>query len=457
MTILAFLFFIVYNEFVNFQILLNNRKEIKMKVNKLVKMAVAVAVAFHMTNARAASYQLNDYSVTGLGRSYAGVGIMGDDYSAIAYNPAGMTLMKKSGLQQTFNMINVKSDAYKIGGANDGEKGKMDFWQPVPAGFAQYNVNDKLFLGAGIYAPFGLKTKYKSDWFGNEAAILSKLDIVDFNVSAAYKFNQHWSFGVSGIMRYIYGRMTQKVPTIYSPGLSDTLGGGDVNFNVHGWSQTGTLGMMYEHNENTRFGVSYRLRSAQRAKGHFKVSNNKNNEYLPFLQNGMTNVWANPDLPETVTFSAYHRYKNLGFSGTARWTHWTSSFPNFTVYSPSLPNGEKNNDYKYKNTWTLSGGLDYYYCKNLTFRLGAAWDQSPTNGAERRTIRIPDSDRWWMSVGASYMKNNWQVDVGYAHLIAKTAKALEDSGAPDYGIAPVHAKYKHTRSNILGVQVQYKF
>ena len=210
-----------------------------MKTSKLVKVVVAMVVAFYITNAKAASYQLNDYSVTGLGRSYAGVGIMGDDYSAIAYNPAGMTLMKKSGVQQVFNMIGVKSDVYKIGGADDGKKGKMDFWQPVPAGFAQYNVNDKLFLGAGIYAPFGLKTKYKSDWFGNEAAILSKLDIVDFNVSAAYKFNQHWSFGVSGIMRYIYGRMTQKFSY---PGLD---GQGDINFNVHGWSKTAAFGLMY--------------------------------------------------------------------------------------------------------------------------------------------------------------------------------------------------------------------
>ena len=414
-----------------------------MKVNKLVKVAVAVAVAFHMTGAKAASYQLNDYSVTNLGRSYAGQGIMGDDYSAIAYNPAGMTLMKKSGLQQVVNLINVKSDVHGLG-AHEGQKGKMDFWQPMPAGFAQYNINDKWFVGAGIYAPYGLKTLYKADWFGNEAAILSKLAIVDFNVSAAYKMNKHWSFGVSGIARYIYGRMTQKYEY---PGVP---GQGDINFNVHAWSKTAALGLMYEHNENTRFGVSYRLRSAQTAKGTFKSKH-------PTVAalNRMDHAWANPDLPETVTLSAYHRYKKVGFSGTARWTHWTSSFPNFTIYSDSPlfapTGGEKNTDYRYKNSWTLSGGVDYYYCKNLTFRFGGGWDESPTNGATRRTIRIPDSDRWWMSVGASYTKNNWQFDVGYAHLIGKTAKVLDEK------IPNAHAKYKHTQSNILGVQVQYKF
>ena len=402
-----------------------------MQMKKLVKMAVAVAVALHMTNAKAASYQLNDYSVTNLGRSYAGQGIMGDDYSAIAYNPAGMTLMKKSGVQQVFNMINVKSDVYGLEN-HANEKGKMDFWQPVPAGFAQYNVNDRFSLGAGIYAPFGLKTKYKADWFGKDAAILSKLDIVDFNISAAYKLNQHWSVGASAILRYIYGRMTQ------------TMGPADVNFNVHGWSQTGTLGVMYEHNENTRFGVSYRLRSAQRANGLLKIG-------APM--NASADVHANPDLPETVTLSAYHRYQKVGFSGTARWTHWTSSFPDFSIRSTILPGGEKHTDYRYKNTWSLSAGADYYVCKNLTLRMGAGWDESPTNGAERRTIRIPDSDRWWTSIGASYMKNNWQFDVGYAHLFAKTAKALEDPSGP----TAVRAKYKNTSSNILGVQVQYKF
>lgn len=412
-----------------------------MRVKKLVKIAVAVTVALHIADANAASYQLNDYSVTGLGRSYAGQGIMGDDYSAIAFNPAGMTLMKRSGVQQVFNMVNVKSTVDGIDNYA-GSKGKMDFWQPVPAGFAQYNVNDRFSLGAGIYAPFGLKTKYKADWFGKDAAILSKLDIVDFNVSAAYKLNKHLSLGASAILRYIYGRMTQTVPTAFG----GAVGGGDINFNVDGWSQTAAFGLLYEVDDNTRFGVSYRLRSAQKANGHLKITDVK--EPFP-IKNGFYKVHANPDLPETVTFSGYHRYKDVGFSGTARWTHWTSSFPSFTIRSEGLPGGEKRTDYRYQNTWTLTGGVDYYYCKNLTFRFGGGWDESPTHKPQRRTIRIPDNDRWWMSVGASYMKNNWQVDVGYAHLIAKTGLSTED--------ANIHAKYKKTSSNILGVQVQYKF
>ena len=411
-----------------------------------------LAVLALSVSAQAGSYQLNDYSVTGLGRSYAGQGIMGDDYSAIAYNPAGMTLMKKSGVQQAFSMINLKSKLKGIGEEDAGKSAKMNFWQPIPAGFAQYNVTDKFFLGAGIYAPYGLKTQYKSNWFGSDVAILSKLDIVDFNVSAAYKFDEHWSVGVSGIIRYIYGRMTQNVPLMLPnpmTGELQPLGGGKVNFNVHGWTQTASLGVMYEVDQNTRFGLSYRLRSAQRAKGLLKSSGNN----YDVLLDGIYPVEANPDLPETITFSAYHRYEDIGLSGTARWTHWTSSFPNFTIRSSTplfMPTGgEKRTEYRYANTWTLTAGLDYYYDENWTFRCGGGWDESPTHSASRRTFRIPDNDRWWMSVGASYVYSNWQIDAAYAHMIGKTGSATED---------PTHqAKYKDLQSHILGVQVQYRF
>ncbi|MBP5534000.1 MAG: transporter [Alphaproteobacteria bacterium] len=407
------------------------------KYKKLL--AAALAICSISTVANAASYQLNDYSVTNMGRSYAGQGIVGDDYSAIAYNPAGMTLMKKSGVQQVFNVIGVESDVY---GINDkaGEKGEMKFWQAVPAGFAQYNANDKLSLGVGIYAPFGLKTRYKYNWFGNDAAILSKLDIVDFNLSAAYKLDEHWSIGASAIMRYIYGRMTQRVTNTY----------GDINFNVHGWSQTGTLGLMYEFDETARVGLSYRLRSAQRAKGTYKTS-----AIPPIIAEGGYDVNANPDLPETVTFSAYKRIKNIGFSGTARWTHWTSSFPDFSVRSEGIPlTGEKKSLYNYQNTWALAVGADFYYTKETTFRVGAGYDESPTHKPDRRSYRIPDSDRWWLSAGASYAVENWQFDVAYAHLFAKTSESTAD--ATVVGATPT-AKYKHTFSNIIGAQVQYSF
>ena len=131
---------------------------------KKISAAAAVALLASVGNANAAGYQLNEFSVTNLGRSFAGIGVAGDDYSALGYNPAGMTLMKRSGMQAGLTMTEVASKIRGVGNTA-GKKTDMDFMIPLPSMFGQYNVNDKLFLGAGIYVPFGLATRYGHDSF----------------------------------------------------------------------------------------------------------------------------------------------------------------------------------------------------------------------------------------------------------------------------------------------------
>ena len=47
-------------------------------MKKYTLTAIALAVAC-VSQANAAGYQLNEYSITGLGRSFAGAGVMGDN------------------------------------------------------------------------------------------------------------------------------------------------------------------------------------------------------------------------------------------------------------------------------------------------------------------------------------------------------------------------------------------
>ncbi|MBQ7285098.1 MAG: outer membrane protein transport protein [Alphaproteobacteria bacterium] len=160
-------------------------------------------------SAFASGYQLNEYSITNLGRSFAGAGVVGDDYSAIAYNPAGMTL-KKSGAQVSFTVAEVASEM-KGQGDSVGKQTDMDFGVPLPSAYAQYQINDKWFVGGGIYAPYGLATKYKKDSYIADSARESTLEVIDYNLSTAYKLNSQWSVGASFIARYIYGHMTNNM------------------------------------------------------------------------------------------------------------------------------------------------------------------------------------------------------------------------------------------------------
>lgn len=403
---------------------------------KKISAAAAVALLASVGNANAAGYQLNEFSVTNLGRSFAGIGVAGDDYSALGYNPAGMTLMKRSGMQAGLTMTEVASKIRGIGDQS-GKKTDMDFMIPLPSMFGQYNVNDKLFLGAGIYVPFGLATRYGHDSFiakDNNGVRRSELEVVDGNISAAYKVDNHLSLGVSGILRHIKGKLTSNLNSpLPNFGYSD--------FKVSGWSTTMNLGAMYEFDEDTRVGLSYRFKSTQRTTGHHTIS------VASTLNNRFDSV-SDPELPASWILSGYHKFgEKWGTTATVKYTQW-HRFHVFPAYSSG--SGNLDVQYRWKDAWNFALGQDYYLNKNWTLRAGLAWDQSPVPNSTYRTNRIPDTDRLWTSFGVSYATGNHQFDFGYAHLFMMHGKVWNSTEKD------TNAKYK-SYSNMYALQYQYKF
>lgn len=403
---------------------------------KRILLASAGLALLCANNVQAAGYQLNEYSTTGLGRSFAGAGVVGDDYSALAYNPAGMTLVKKSGLQLGITEAEMASTVKSP--SND--ETKMHYGVTLPSGFGQWNVNDKLFLGAGMYAPFGLSTKHKSESFVGGYARKSELEVIDSSLAAAYKITEKLSLGMSFILRYIHGNMTQNVN---HPQYGVRLGTAD--YDLDGWTGTGSLGAMYEFTPDTRLGVSYKLRSKQKVKGDFSLN-------VPAVAGGgiYEDGRASPDLPATLLVSGYHKLNDkIGLSSSVRWTEWSKSFPEFKMESSGK---SVTHNYKWRDSWTIAVGADYYINDKWTWRVGAAYDQSPAEDPQNRSNRIPDVDRIWVSTGLSYSTDNWQVDAGIAHLFMKKGWANID-GTPGSNTYAEYSSY----SNMYGLNFQYKF
>ena len=154
-------------------------------------------------------------------------------------------------------------------------------------------------------------------------------------------------------------------------------------------------------------------------------------------------------LPNTLTISGYHKLnEKFGLSASARWTKW-DVFDDFVMKSDAY--GTFSIPERWDNVWTYSLGLDYYYNQAWTFRTGVSLDPTPIQSDKFRTARIPDSDRFWMSLGASYQKENWQFDVGYSHLFMNNSNADNDDG-----ISTLRRKKENYR-NMMGVQIQYNF
>lgn len=66
--------------------------------------------------AQAAGFQLSEQSVVGLGRAHAGAGVVGDDLSAVFYNPAGMTLIEGTQIQGGFTYAEIDAPFEGKGG-----------------------------------------------------------------------------------------------------------------------------------------------------------------------------------------------------------------------------------------------------------------------------------------------------------------------------------------------------
>ena len=404
-----------------------------MKKYTLTAIALAVACA---SQAHAAGYQLNEYSITGLGRSFAGAGVVGDDYSALAYNPAGMTLVKRSGLQGGLTVAEMMSD---VKGNNPGEATDMHYGVPLPSGFGQWNVNDKLFVGAGIYVPYGLSTKHDQEGFVAGSARKSELEVIDSSVAAAYKVTDKLSLGATVTLRYIHGHMTgDKYDDVYGKL-------GDANYDLDGWTGAGTIGAMYEFTPDTRVGISYKFRSIQKVKGDFTFNGQG---VFSSRSDVASDGLSSPDLPASVLLSAYHKATDkIGLSSSVRWTEWNKSFSSFSMES-SFPGSSVTQQYDWRNTWTVSAGADYYHNDNWTFRVGTAYDQSPAKSQYNRSNRIPDTNRIWLSAGLSYTSDNWQIDAGYAHLFMQKGNVAMEGNTP--------AEYSSS-ANMYGINFQYKF
>ena len=400
------------------------------------------ALALLSSTALAGGYQLQEYSVTNLGRAFGGAGIVGDDYSAIAFNPAGMAY-KSTGVQLGANYVSIKAKARGHLNGDADDVGKLHARKVLPHFFAQKRIGEDLTLGTGVYVPFGLGTYYDKNWYGQTHALNSEINVIDIAAAASYKLTDSFAIGGSIFAEKMDARLTNSV---YHP-LYGNIGTSDLN--ADDWSKGYNIGATFEPVKDTRFGVTYRSKTIHNIKGP---------HYLHLMGTDKQGICGTKlVLPEHVLLTAYQKVGDFGLSAIARWTRW-SHFNKLVIYSDAKTGVRTDSTPVYenwRNVWMAGVGTDYYLNKNWTLRAGVAYDQGAVKRPENRTARVPDSNRWIASVGASYMFENWQVDFAYAHMFLRNAHS--NNKYPDDATGTtLDAKYS-MGINLLGMSLQYNF
>ena len=377
--------------------------------------------------ALASGFGLREASPTGVGRAFAGEGVIADTAATTWYNPAGMTqlpgftatggaqfLFISSGQQDKGSTRTVPGLPAPI--PTGGGDGGNPFHRivPIPSFYGVLQINERLWAGIGVNAPFGLDVDYNDGWFGRYDSKLS--DLVTYNVqpSLAWKVNDRLSIGGGVSVQYIRAELTNALPNL-SPLSGDGLArvkGDDVSL---GWN----LGAQLNAGP-ARLGLHYRSRVKHRLSGTFEIEGLVG----PLAaQNRSINARAPITLPDSLAFSAMVApapgYRLLG---TVEWTNW-SLFDAIRVDTPegtALTVSPQN----YKDSWSFHFGGEADLSEQWTLRGGFAADATPTVDAYRSS-RVPDGNRVWLTAGASYHLNDRVLlGLSYAHVFV-TAEQLD--------------------------------
>ena len=114
----------------------------------------------------------------------------------------------------------------------------------------------------------------------------------------------------------------------------------------------------------------------------------------------------------------------------AQWTDW-STFDQLTVEFDNPAQPDNVTEEEWKDSWFFALGSTYKATDTVTLRAGVAYDQSPVKD-EFRTPRIPDEDRYWLSVGAGWQPASW-IDLDGSFTYIQVEDSEVDLAASDTG------------------------
>jgi long-chain fatty acid transport protein len=379
-----------------------------------------------------------------------------------------------------YNLPGTPFNGLTVVGNNGGNAGvnhilgNMYLSQPLARDTSYGDVT----VGLGVFTPFGLETDYQPGWSGRYAALRTKLTTIDIQPTLAWRFGR-FSLGAGLDIQYASARLTQAIdfglaaqaplgqfyaalpailaaqgvpPAAIGPTIAATRaaytaagfvpGGRDGVTEITGddWSFGFTVGGLFEYRrlgegedscfQDGRIGISYRSKIDHELEGdaafrRVPLIAAAGAPPLPafpapgafqavFFDQG---VKANLDLPDILHFSLYQRFaQKFAVMGDVSWTHWSRLQTVPIVFeNPGTPANVLNINYEDAMRYSL--GFEWYACKNLTLRMGGAYDETPIQNAELRTPRIPDNNRYWLTFGAKYSPKDWMdIDVGYAHI-----------------------------------------
>lgn len=430
----------------------------------LLMVCMLMAPAGH---AAAAGIALTEQSVKGLGTAFAGSAAAADDASTIFFNPAGLSRLAGSQAMAGVHLLlpsarfsnegSTHLTGQPLRGGAGGDAGRTVL---VPDVYFSRRVNDRFSVGIGVFSPFGLNTTYDSGWVGRYHAIKSDITSVNVNPSVAWRVTDKISVGAGISAQYLKAELSNAIDfgTIFAglgaAGAAPQMNDGSVTFEGDSWSWGYNVGILYEFSDDTRVGAAYRSRVDHSLKGHAHFSGvPSSNPTGRFVD---TAIRSDVTLPDSLSVSIRHAFsKEVAVMADITWTDW-STIDELRIRFDNPAESDAVTTLKWEDTFRYSVGA-LYMPGAWTFRMGAAYEESPVAKAGYRSPRVPDSDRIWLATGIGYrISDALSIDVGYAHLFFGDAEIRKGATGEDQFRGGLSGSYDNS-VDIVAAEVAVTF
>jgi long-chain fatty acid transport protein len=379
--------------------------------------SVAAVLGASAPTAQGGAFGIATQTGAGTGNAFAGGAAVAEDASVAWSNPAAMPLLGTGKhlhaaghiIRTSFEFRDEGSTIPPALGSGSGDDGGG--WAFVPNGAFVMGLTNDVSFGITVNAPFGLKTEYPQGWIGQRIALTSEILSVNVNPSIAYRISPSVSIGAGISVQYLEAKLTNASVLGTSKLEADDIGYG---FNI---------GAIVQATPATRFGLHYRSSIEYDLEGD-----------VTFTGVPAANAAIRADLrvPESASLSLFSalspQWEVMADLTWTRWSRIKSIVPTCESASFAVCTGSRSPVLgatlatNWKDTWRIGVGANYRHSPTWKFRFGLAYDPTPTNDTDR-TARLPDEDRFWVTVGAQYtLSRNARIEVGYAHEFLRKAQ-----------------------------------
>ncbi len=382
-----------------------------------VAAVVAAAALGAQQAAFASGFSLPEVSVAGIGTANALVANP-VEIGAIPYNAAAMGFHDQSSLSVGGAFVSPSFSVTTASGSHDGDDAS---WVAIPLIQAAIKINDQWRAGLGVNAPFGLETRWQIGTFpklsqtatfptplgsvtvptGNHPT-QSKLQVLDFVPTAAYRVTDHTSIG-AGLD--IYWAKTANLDSNVGRLAGDGTG---LGFNLSALYQRDALSV----------GAAFRSAATLNVEG----------TYTPLsqalvaagrIQPGQT-AEVDVDLPWRVQVGVRYAFTDA-LAAEFDWTltGW-SEFQKLNVKGRQTGAEifSDTNDWSDANAYRL--GFTYQVLPATQLRFGYSYDETG-QGDDYFSARVPDNDRQLFSLGvAQDLGGGLSLEAGYMYIKTNT-------------------------------------